>query len=129
MLYDVHFEVILSVTADLEDPPGPVHESCEEQLELAVARELLDNTLPIPESDLTFKVPGIEVHSMSKLPRWEYTTRCYPQAQEGYILVTETQRMAEERLNAQGWKRVWADNTLEGAFVVYRRERQAYDPG
>jgi hypothetical protein len=49
-------------------------------------------------------------------PRYEYTTREYPW--EGRIIPE-----AELELTKVGWRRAWADNTMEGIFVVYRRER------
>jgi hypothetical protein len=49
--------------------------------------------------------------------RYEYTTRELP----GTTDVISAESDAE--MNRVGWRRVWADVTLDGAFVVYRRER------
>ena len=49
--------------------------------------------------------------------RYEYTTRECP---------TDTcfHPEFEAEMLAKGWQRAWADITIDGAFVVYRRQRK-----
>lgn len=49
--------------------------------------------------------------------RYEYLTREYPYS------VDRAWDDPTELMDA-GWRRAWADLTLEGIFVVYRRERK-----
>jgi hypothetical protein len=50
--------------------------------------------------------------------RYEYTTREWPSAPD--VLSSSS----DKEISQNGWRRVWADVTLEGTFVVYRRERR-----
>jgi hypothetical protein len=49
--------------------------------------------------------------------RYEYTTREVPTTNE--VISGESDRV----MQSQGWRRCWADVTIEGTFVVYRRAR------
>lgn len=50
-------------------------------------------------------------------PRYEYTTREFP------TKIGEVTPEFEAALEAEGWRRAWADIGVEGTFVVYKRER------
>jgi hypothetical protein len=50
-------------------------------------------------------------------PEIEYTTRQMPYSTEACSASFDSE------MNAEGWRRVWADVTLEGVFAVYRRPR------
>lgn len=49
---------------------------------------------------------------------YEYTVRSRTEQ-----VVLETHHPDEESLLQQGFRRAWADHTIEGAFFVYRRRR------
>lgn len=53
-----------------------------------------------------------------KNPRYEYMTREYPY--EGRAI---EESKVEAELEPHGWSRIYADNTITGSFVVYRRPR------
>ena len=51
--------------------------------------------------------------------RYEYTTReCASDAIEPPF---------EAQMAQEGWRRCWADITMEGMFVVYRRDRADFE--
>jgi hypothetical protein len=49
--------------------------------------------------------------------RFEYTTREEPYSHEAVSVDFDVE------YHHQGWRRVWADVSLDGVFIVYRRER------
>ena len=53
-----------------------------------------------------------------KNPKYEYMTREYPY--EGRAI---EESKVEAELEPHGWRRAWADKTMTGTFVVYRRPR------
>ncbi len=59
-------------------------------------------------------------------PLYEYTTRTVPY--EG-SLVLSSSFSTDKDLEEQGWRRVWADVTTEGTFLVYRRIRKGATTG
>jgi len=52
-------------------------------------------------------------------PRYEYLTREHRLR----VGLTSKEAQEEQKLEADGWLRIWADKTMEGVFVVYRRDR------
>jgi hypothetical protein len=51
---------------------------------------------------------------------YEYTTRELPYSPEACF------SGADAEMNRQGWERAWADVTMDGVFVVYRRMRTTF---
>jgi hypothetical protein len=125
MYKDIHFEVhlILKVNEPLtpEDDKALKHQVRTRLEEAALGPE---DWTPVPSitnkarvTPNTYKTKGVEVISMSESTRYEYTTRCYPWSGRGLAEAT-----VEKMLEDMGFRRAWADNTMEGIFVVYRRE-------
>lgn len=56
--------------------------------------------------------------SLFENPRYEYTTRECP------TIPGQITPDFEASLEAVGWHRAWADITVEGTFIVYRRLRK-----
>lgn len=56
-----------------------------------------------------------------KNSRYEYITREFETDIDNY------HPSFEKSLEDEGWRRAWADITMEGTFVVYRREIPIHD--
>jgi hypothetical protein len=50
-------------------------------------------------------------------PLYEYVTREFPTDLQSFSSA------ADRDMEAEGWRRTWADVTIEGTFAVYRRPR------